>query len=173
MSEFFQRRRVYRWLREMIVLLLLAAVLMWGVDRFRSPTLPDTFSGTTMQTIDGQQLDFAAMSETRPLLVYVWATWCSICRFTSPSVEKLKEQGGNVVSIALRSGDDEKVQRYLQAKHYQMPLVNDPQGRLSANWQVSVTPTLVIIDKGQVVSSTTGFTSGWGMKLRLWWAGYR
>ena len=62
MSEFFQRRRVYRWLREMIVLLLLAAVLMWGVDRFRSPTLPDTFSGTTMQTIDGQQLDFAAMS---------------------------------------------------------------------------------------------------------------
>ena len=41
MSEFFQRRRVYRWLREIVVLLVLAAVLMWGVDRFRSPTLPD------------------------------------------------------------------------------------------------------------------------------------
>lgn len=171
MSKFFQRRRVYRWLREMIVLLLLAAVLMWGVDRFRSPTLPDTFSGTTMQTIDGQQLDFAAMSENRPLLVYVWATWCSICRFTSPSVEKLKEQGGNVVSIALRSGDDVRLATWMQKKQLTMPVVNDARGELAQRWQVSVTPTLVVIDKGQPVSVTTGWTSYWGMKMRLWWAG--
>lgn len=171
MSNFFQRRRVYRWLREIIVLLLLAAVLMWGVDRFRSPTLPDTFSGTTMQTIDGQQLDFAAMSETRPLLVYVWATWCSICRFTSPSVEKLKEQGGNVVSIALRSGDDARLATWMQKKQLTMAVVNDARGELAQRWQVSVTPTLVIIDKGKPVSATTGWTSYWGMKMRLWWAG--
>lgn len=171
MSEFFQRRRVYRWLREMIVLLLLAAVLMWGVDRFRSPTLPDTFSGTTMQTIDGQQLDFAAMSEARPLLVYVWATWCSICRFTSPSVEKLKEQGGNVVSIALRSGDDARLATWMQKKQLTMPVVNDARGELAQRWQVEVTPTLVVIDKGQPVSVTTGWTSYLGMKMRLWWAG--
>ncbi|MNT86119.1 hypothetical protein D3C72_2263670 [compost metagenome] len=52
-----------------------------------------------------------------------------------------------------------------------MPVVNDPRGKLSAQWQIGVTPTLVFISKGQVVQSTTGWTSYWGMKLRLWWAG--
>ena len=39
MSKFFQRRRVYRWLREIIVLLLLAAVLGFGAWQWQqSPT---------------------------------------------------------------------------------------------------------------------------------------
>jgi hypothetical protein len=52
-----------------------------------------------------------------------------------------------------------------------MPVVNDEQGQLSRLWQIQVTPTLVVAYKGEVKSVTTGFTSGWGMKLRLWWAG--
>ncbi|HAJ7641775.1 TPA: protein disulfide oxidoreductase, partial [Escherichia coli] len=36
------------------------------------------------------------------------------------------------------------------------------------NWEISVTPTLVVVSKGQVVTTTSGWTSYWGMKLRLW-----
>lgn len=168
MSEFFQRRRVYRWLREIVVLLVLAAVLMWGVDRFRSPTLPDSFSGMAVQTLDGQNIDLAALSDTRPLLIYVWATWCSVCRYTTPSVEKLAAQGENVVSIALRSGDDTRLAQWMQKKQLTMPVVNDARGELAQRWQVSVTPTIVIVSQGQPVSVTTGWTSYWGMKARLW-----
>jgi len=52
-----------------------------------------------------------------------------------------------------------------------MPVVNDPRGEISSQWDVGVTPTFVIISKGEVVSSTTGWTSSWGLKARLWWAG--
>ena len=43
---------------------------------------------------------------------------------------------------------------------------------LAARWQVGVTPTFLIIEDGRLVSSTTGWSSRWGLKLRLWWAGW-
>ncbi|MCF8581493.1 protein disulfide oxidoreductase [Enterobacter ludwigii] len=163
--------KLRRWAREGIILVLLALAVMWGVDQYRKPTLPATFSATPMQGIDGTMHDIAALSQDRPLLIYVWATWCSICRYTTPSVNKLAEEGGNVVSIAMRSGDDAKLARWVEKKQLKMPVVNDENGALSQAWQVSVTPTLIIVSKGNVVSTTTGLTSYWGLKARMWWAG--
>ncbi|MEH0884450.1 protein disulfide oxidoreductase [Enterobacter sp. UNJFSC 003] len=163
--------KLRRWAREGIIYVLLALAVMWGVDYFRQPTLPASFSATPVQGIDGKTYDIAALSQDRPLLIYVWATWCSICRYTTPSVDKLAHKGGNVVSIAMRSGDDAKLARWVDKKQLIMPVINDANGALSQEWQVSVTPTLVIVSKAEVVSTTTGWTSYWGMKLRMWWAG--
>lgn len=165
------RAKLKRWLREGVVLLLIAAAAMLVMDQFRQPTLPATFVSTPLQTLDGKPVSLAEMSQDRPLLVYVWATWCGVCRYTTPSVAKIAEEGGNVISVALRSGDDATLSNWLARKHYAMPTVNDASGQLSRSWQVQVTPTLMIVSKGEVKSVTTGFTSGWGMKLRLWWAG--
>ncbi|MBB1202650.1 protein disulfide oxidoreductase [Enterobacteriaceae bacterium 89] len=165
------RAKLRRWLREAIVLLLIAGAVMLVMDQFRKPALPPTFISEQLHTIDGQSVDLNALSATRPLLVYVWATWCAVCRYTSPSVANIAEEGGNVVTVALRSGDDATLSRWLAKKKYEMPIVNDEQGQLSRLWQIQVTPTLVVVYKGEVKSVTTGFTSGWGMKLRLWWAG--
>ena len=41
---------------------------------------------------------------------------CSICRYTTPAIDKLAKEGGNVVSIAMRSGDDEKLARWAEKK---------------------------------------------------------
>ena len=90
---------------------------------------------------------------------------------TTPGVATLAQEGGNVITVALRSGDAAKIQQYLTAKHFVMPVVNDPRGEISSQWDVGVTPTFVIISKGEVVSTTTGWTSSWGLKARLWWAG--
>ena len=163
--------RLRRWAREGIILVLLTLAVVWGVDQYRKPTLPASFSATPMQSIDGNVHDISALSQERPLLIYVWATWCSICRYTTPSVNKLAKEGGNVVSIAIRSGDNAKLARWVEKKQLKMPVINDENGALSQQWQVSVTPTLVIVSKGNVVSTTTGWTSYWGLKLRMWWAG--
>lgn len=163
--------KLKRWLREGIVLLLIAAAALLVMDQFRKPTLPATFASAPLQTIDGETVDLAAMSQERPLLVYVWATWCAVCRYTTPAVADIAKEGGNVMSVALRSGDDATLTQWLARKKYELSIVNDEQGTLSRQWQIQVTPTLVVISKGEVKSVTTGFTSGWGMKLRLWWAG--
>ncbi len=108
--------RLRRWAREGVILVLLTLAVAWGVDQYRKPTLPASFSATPMTSIDGKMHDIAALSQERPLLIYVWATWCSICRYTTPAVNQLAEESGNVVSIAMRSGDNAKLARWVDKK---------------------------------------------------------
>ena len=141
--------KIRRWLRELAVWLLIGAAVSLAVDYFRQPALPQNVSATSLQTLDGRTLDLHAISQQKPLLLYVWATWCGVCRYTTPSVASLAADGGNV-----------------------LPTVNDPSGQLARQWDIQVTPTLVVISQGEVKSVTTGWTSSWGMRLRLWLASW-
>ncbi|CNL30846.1 protein disulfide oxidoreductase [Yersinia aleksiciae] len=164
--------RLKRWGKELAVLVLLVAVVSLGMDWLRSPQAPPDWSDTPLQTLTGERVSLQAMSQDKPLLIYFWATWCGVCKFTSPSVNQLVQEGENVLTVALRSGDASQVERWLSKKGYQLPVVNDPTGQLSAQWQVSVTPTLVILYQGKMVQHTSGWTSYWGMKVRLWLAAF-
>lgn len=164
------RAKLRRWLRDIVVLLLIAVAAMWAADVLRKPTLPQGFISAPLHTLDGEQVSLATLSRERPLLVYVWATWCGICRYTTPSVATLAQEGGNVITVALRSGDNGTLETWLTRKGYTMPVVNDATGQLARQWGVQVTPTLWVIANGKVTSVTTGWTSGWGMRLRLWLA---
>ncbi|MBT1617461.1 redoxin family protein, partial [Klebsiella pneumoniae] len=84
---------------------------------------PQNFSATALHTLDGQPVDLIAMSKERPLLVYVWATWCGVCRYTTPSVAALAADGGNVMSVALRSGDNATLETWMRKKKAMMPTV--------------------------------------------------
>lgn len=153
--------KLRRWLREGAILLVLLAGVIILLDVWRSPQMPAMFDSTPLHTL-------ASISEERPVLLYFWASWCGICRFTTPDVARLQSEGESVMTIALRSGNDGEVSRWLSRKRVTFPVVNDSGGEISRNWEISVTPTLVVVSKGQVVTTTSGWTSYWGMKLRLW-----
>lgn len=165
------KSKLKRWGREALVIAMIVITIVVLMDLWRAPKMPATFDSTPLHTLDGQVVTLNSLSEERPLLLYFWASWCGVCRYTTPSVAQLVSEGENVMTIALRSGDPQEVARWLASKKVQLPVVNDASGELSRNWQIGVTPTLVVFYKGEVVSSTTGWTSYWGMKLRLWWAG--
>jgi len=164
--------KLRRWLRELAVWLLIGAAVGLAVDYFRQPALPQNVSATSLHTLDGRAVDLNAMSQQKPLLLYVWATWCGVCRYTTPSVASLAADGGNVLTVALRSGDNAALETWLARKKLALPTVNDPSGQLARQWDIRVTPTLVVIYRGEVKSVTTGWTSGWGMRLRLWLASW-
>ena len=44
---------------------------------------------------------------------------------------------------------------YLQTHHYQFTTVNDPQGKIADQWQVNVTPAIIILNKGKIVAIDT------------------
>jgi hypothetical protein len=55
------------------------------------------------------------------------------------------------------------------AEGLQFPVLNDPVWRLGEQWGVQVTPTLLVLDiNGRVSKVTTGLTSEWGLRWRLW-----
>ncbi|POT57805.1 protein disulfide oxidoreductase [Citrobacter amalonaticus] len=162
--------KLRRWLREGLILLVLLAGGAILMDAWRAPQVPPAFGSTALPTLDGETVTLASLSEERPVLLYFWASWCGICRFTTPDVARLHAEGENVMTIALRSGDAQTVMHGLARKGVVFPVVNDASGALSRSWAINVTPTLVVVSKGQVISTTSGWTSYWGMKLRLWWA---
>ena len=116
------------------------------MDYFRQPALPQNFSATALHTLDGQPVDLIAMSKERPLLVYVWATWCGVCRHHAVGGGDCRGRG-NVMSVALRSGDNATLETWMRKKKAMMPTVNDASGELAREWDVKVTPTLVVISR--------------------------
>lgn len=121
----------------------------------------------------GQALNLPNIDYSQgPTLVYFWGSWCSICSTTSPFVSTLaQEDNRNVISIALSSGADSEIEKYLMEHNYDFEAINDDSGQISKSWGVAVTPSIFVIDtKGDIRFTSTGMTSLWGMKLRLWLA---
>ncbi|WP_421174591.1 protein disulfide oxidoreductase [Aeromonas enteropelogenes] len=164
------RPRWRRWGKEALWLLLMALVISTLLDLWRSPTLPEGAMSAPITLQDGTTTDLATLSRGKPLLVYYWASWCGVCRFTTPTVETLWQEGENVLTVALRSGSDAQLREGMAKKGLTFPTHNDESGALAARWQVGVTPTFLIVKDGELVSSTTGWSSGLGLTLRLWWA---
>lgn len=163
-----KRRKGYLgWLKEALIFVSIIIVVGWGADLWRSQSMA---SGQAPQlitkSIQGDDIDLMMMSQEKPVMVYFWATWCAVCSSVSPSVDFMSKHY-QVVTIALSSGEPQRLKQYLTAKEYSFSVVNDPMGELSRKWGVSVTPTLFVIDKGEITTVTTGFTSPIGMWLRL------
>lgn len=161
-----QFKKVSLYLLLPLFLLILFIRLIDGV---RAPHLPGDIATQVLHTIDGQNLTLAELSEKTPLLVWFWDRWCAVCHDTVPLLMRLNNKDTNVITIAHRSGSDIHIVRYLNGQHLSLPVVNDSHGELAARWRVTTTPTLLIVAKGEVVSTTSGWTSSPGVGLRLWW----
>ncbi|SNY52433.1 Redoxin [Arsukibacterium tuosuense] len=155
-----------------LLYLVLMFTLVLALDWYRNQQVPERLP-EHQQLIDllGQEHNLQSLSQQGPVLVYFWATWCPICQLTSPIINNFNDKYP-VVSIALRSGNNQKLQQYIAAKGYEFPVVNDQDGHLTAQWQVGATPTIAVVENGQIVSVTSGVTTSWGLHARLWFYQY-
>ncbi|MBE2893473.1 protein disulfide oxidoreductase [Spirabiliibacterium falconis] len=161
---------IKKGLKNVLALGLTVLIISLIVDHFRRPVAPQNALEAELVDMNNRTLQLGKLSEEKPVLLYFWGSWCSICKLTSPAVASLVDEGVQVVSVALRSGDKSAVKAYLHEHHYHFRTINDPQGALASAWQVQVTPSIIIIKQGKVVHTTTGLASKWGLKLRLWLA---
>ncbi|MCK3657977.1 thioredoxin [Pasteurellaceae bacterium Pebbles2] len=159
-----------KWLKNLLSLALTFLVMSTILDYWRKPNMPEHALNVAMQDLDQQHFFLEQISQDEPVLLYFWGTWCGYCRYTSPAINDLAQEGVKVVSVALRSGDEQKVRSYLRENQYQFTTVNDPNGEISRQWDISVTPTIILLKNGKMQSATTGLTSYWGIKVRLFLA---
>lgn len=156
--------------KQIVIYLAIFLAISFAVDSWRSRGLPSgPIESLSVVTLTQQQIDLVERSHEQPVMLYFWATWCPICDWVSPSIDWLAADH-EVLSIAIRSGTDQRVQGYLREHDYQFATVNDSTGELARLWQVQATPTVVILADGEIVSYTTGASTPVGLWLRLWWA---
>ncbi len=163
-------------LKTLALMLVIAASITFYQQRTMVSGPAPALSALTTQ---GDAVDLAAQNNTLPTLIYFWASWCSVCKTTSPAITNLAQENAdgsadkayNIISVALSSGSDEEINAYLTQQEYQFDAINDDNGQISKAWGVAVTPSLFIIDSsGDISFKSTGITSLWGMKVRLWLA---
>jgi len=104
-------------------------------------------------------------------LLYFFAEWCPICKLQNSTIQALSKDF-NVIGIAMQSGDDSAVKRYLAERDIKFPVVNDLSGRISRAYGVNGVPATFIIDnQGKIHYSTRGYATAAGLRSRLWLSG--
>ncbi|MBP8098841.1 MAG: protein disulfide oxidoreductase [Acinetobacter sp.] len=164
--------RLKKWSKELIVLAIILFVAFTVMDLWRKPQSLAPVLLESQTLANGETISLAELSKEQPILVYFWATWCGVCKITSPTVSDLSKSGVPVISIAIRSGETSRLLTGMEKKELEFPVINDINGQLANIVGVSATPTFMIIDKGELVSFTTGWTSYLGLKTRLWLASF-
>lgn len=161
------KKHLPKLLLELAVLLVFVVALEAFLTRDAVSGKAPAFEGVT---IGGEPFALASL-EGSPAVVHFWATWCPVCNLEQGMIDSLASDYP-VITVAMQSGEAQEVLAYLQEQGVDYPVVNDPQGQLSSRYGVTGVPaSFVLDDKGEVRFVTRGYTSGPGMRLRLWLAG--
>ena len=162
------KQRILSVLKTALLYGVMFVVIYSAVNWWRQPVMP---ANPTLQLADyqGTPVDIAALSAQSPVLVYFWGSWCGVCHITSPTISDLSATGAYpVVTVAIKSGDNQTLGQYLQKEQLNFTTINDSDGRIFADWQGQVTPSYVIIEDGEMTQGLTGIQPAWSLRLRLW-----
>lgn len=121
----------------------------------------------SFELIDGTNYE---IEKDKPLLIHFWATWCPICALEEQNIETISKDY-QVITIATQSGSSEEIKEYLEKNNLSFKVVNDDLATLSREFNIKAFPTTFIYDKNQNLKfSEVGYSSTFGLKLRLWWS---
>ncbi|MDX4035010.1 protein disulfide oxidoreductase [Aliarcobacter skirrowii] len=121
----------------------------------------------SFELLDGTNYE---IEKDKPLLIHFWATWCPICALEEQNIETISKDY-QVITIATQSGSSEEIKEYLEKNNLSFKVVNDNLATLSQKFNIKAFPTTFIYDKNQNLKfSEVGYSSTFGLKLRLWWS---
>jgi thiol-disulfide isomerase/thioredoxin len=170
-NEANSKSRAARW-RGYAVNVLVFVIIVAGIRAWQQR---DIVSGAAPvlqgMTLSGQPYKLAA-HPGKPILVHFWATWCPICRAEQGSIAAIAHDHADVITVAMQSGSAEEVSRHMREQGIDFPVVNDSDGIISSAWGVHAVPaSFIIAPDGKISFVEVGYTTGIGLRLRLWLAG--
>ncbi len=166
-------RRARSWLLQLaLIAAVLLAVQAWQTRNMASGPAPEaSFQRATSPTVEQTLAQWRATHGGQPVVLYFWATWCTVCKVEQPMIDDLV-RSHPVLPLALQSGPAATVAAYEQRSGLQWNSAVDTQGDIARAFGVHATPSFVVLDgDGRIASRTVGLTSPWGLRLRLWWTG--
>lgn len=160
------QRRWTRWLFEIaLVIALVAAISAWqtrDAPAGQAPPVNATLLDGTPVTLAGYR--------GGPVLLHFWATWCPICDLEQTTIAALAEDYP-ILTVAMDEAPAATLRAYLDGKGIDYPVIHDQDHALAKRYGIRGVPTSFIIDAGgRIRSVTQGYTTGFGLRLRLWWA---
>lgn len=102
-----------------------------------------------LQTPDGSNISLGDY-EGQPVLVFMWASWCSVCKATMPGLQQVyqsyQEDGFEILAVNATSQDNlVNALDYFQAQNYAFPMLLDQEGEVARAYQLRALPTAILI----------------------------
>ncbi len=170
-AAFGQRLRAFRdrWYSGWKKWLFDIALILLVIIAVRAYQQQDVISGQAVP-VSGQLIDQTVINwqayRGKPMLLHFWATWCPVCRLEEDSIQSIAKDHP-VLSISSWSDD---TLDYMQQQSLNFPTLEDNDGSWAKRYGVKAVPTTFILNAdGGIEFVETGFSSEWGLRLRLWW----
>nr|CAA6809870.1 MAG: Protein disulfide oxidoreductase [uncultured Thiotrichaceae bacterium] len=160
-----KKRRWLVWLFELLIIVAIVFSIRHYQQRTLVSGLAPAFDEVTLQ---GEQISLDNYAG-KPVMVHFWASWCGTCEFEQDSISALDKEWP-VVTVAYSSGEAEEVRRYMERKGIESwTTIVDNGGELAQEYGVIAVPTSYVLDKaGEIRFHEVGLSSGWGLRLRMW-----
>lgn len=165
------KTKLKHWAKEIATTAVMIFIIANAISYFRSPDLADKTLPNINATLTNQETFSTREFQDKPLLIHFWATWCPTCKLEASNIQTLSEHY-EVITVAVKSGSNEKINGYLKEHELDFKVINDQEGRLAEQFSVPAYPTTFIYNsEGKLAFSEVGYTSTLGLSLRMWWAG--
>jgi cytochrome c biogenesis protein CcmG/thiol:disulfide interchange protein DsbE len=109
----------------------------------------------TLETPEGE---LVSLSDYRgqPVLVLLWASWCTVCKATMPSLETVYQAyaplGFELLAVNMTTQDTlSTATNYFKTQNYSYPMLIDRDGTVARDYQMHALPTSVLIGRDGVV----------------------
>ncbi|HHJ18655.1 MAG TPA: protein disulfide oxidoreductase [Gammaproteobacteria bacterium] len=158
--------------RHRILALLLQAIIFFGLYLGAKAWMQrDMVHGMAPQvTARNLQNQVVSLKDYRgqPLLLHFWASWCKICKFEQGAITSVAKKWP-VLTVAMQSGNRQDIKGFMHRNNLAWPTILDETGSLAQRYGVVGVPAHFIIDShGEIRFRETGYTTSWGLKIRLW-----
>jgi cytochrome c biogenesis protein CcmG, thiol:disulfide interchange protein DsbE len=144
-------------MRRAVVLLASALVAACSTPprdaAFRPLVVGDTAPAYAVRTLAGDSVRVGAGT---PVLLNVWATWCTSCREEMADLAALERtyapRGVRVLAVSVDAGDGTRVRRFVEAEKLPFAVAHDPAGVVQKRFQaVGVPETYLISADGRLL----------------------
>ncbi len=166
----FKKLNIKKILKETFILALTLFLAMNILSYIRSPELSSSqLPNISKSLIDNTHFSTSEFSD-KPILIHFWAIWCPTCKLEAGNIQTISEHF-NVITIAVKSGTNAQIQKYLSENDFNFKVINDNNAILSSQFSVPAYPTTFIYNsKGKLEFSEVGYSSLLGLYLRMLWA---
>jgi len=112
-------------------------------------------------TIDGQKISLDNPRSEKPVFLVFWTTWCPLCEASIPRLKEIysKYSPKDMTFLAINPGVNDslrKTELYVDKHHIPYPVVYDAGGVISKSFGIHGVPTIIIVDKNDIVRHRNG-----------------
>jgi len=162
------KEKLKHYAKEIALFFIIMTIFANVMSLYKSSDLNKMpFNLVNITLLDGENYKIA---NDKAILVHFWATWCPTCKIEASNIDTISKNY-QVITIAVKSGSNAEIANFLQENNLHFKVLNDKSGLVSQEFNIAAYPTTFIYDKNrELVFSEVGYTSTWGLWLRMWWA---